>query len=196
MLPLFKYSIEFGNPNAMDNSYVEVKSSARKLGLQDAYIFKQNNDPKHSTNVTREWLLYNAPRRLNTPPQSPDLNPLEHLWLQLEQEVRNNHITAPGFLAEDTSSSSSETDGYEMLEIEGELVSEGSNLTSDEEEEEANDSDDMEELSAEIEHSESSETDDEEVEILDRDDLVEVRAETEPKESSSSDDEDYAIVNR
>ncbi|XP_071036404.1 uncharacterized protein [Parasteatoda tepidariorum] len=100
---------------------------------------------------------------------------------------------APGFLAEDTSSSSSETDGYEMLEVDGEMVCEESNLTSDEYEDDTDDSDDMEELSAEIEHSESSTTDDEEVEILDGDDLVELRAEIEPKESSLS-DENVAIV--
>ncbi|XP_071036619.1 uncharacterized protein [Parasteatoda tepidariorum] len=79
-----------------------------------------------------------------------------------------------------------------MLAVESEIVSEESNLTSDEDD--ASDSDDMEELSAEIEHSDSSTTDDEDDEILDRDDLVELRAEIEPEESSST-DEDVAIVN-
>ncbi|XP_071036478.1 uncharacterized protein [Parasteatoda tepidariorum] len=100
---------------------------------------------------------------------------------------------APGFLAEDTSSNSSGTDGYEMLAVESEIVCEESNLTSDEND--ASDSDDMEELSAEIEHSDSFTSDDEEDEILDRDDLVELRAEIEPNESSSTEDEDVAIVN-
>ncbi|XP_071036466.1 ribosome biogenesis protein BOP1 homolog [Parasteatoda tepidariorum] len=135
--------------------------------------------------------------------------------------IRNPRPYPPGFLAENTSSSSSDTDGYEMLAVESEIVSEESNLTFDEddandsddmeelsaeiehsessttddEDGEILDSDDMEELSAEIEHSESSTTDDEDVEILDRDDLVELRAELEPKESSSSDDDDIAILN-
>ncbi|XP_071036594.1 uncharacterized protein [Parasteatoda tepidariorum] len=112
-------------------------------------------------------------------------------------EIEVGHLTghaAPGFLAEETSSSSSETDGYEMLEVVSEVVSEETNLSSGEEEDEASDSDDMEELSAEIEHSESSTTDEEDVENLDSDDMVEMSAEMELNESSSS-DENIAILN-
>ncbi|GFW37331.1 uncharacterized protein TNCV_4498221 [Trichonephila clavipes] len=54
--------------------------SAKKLSMENTFIFQQDNDPKHTAVVTKTWLLYHAPRRLETPPQSPDLNPIENLW--------------------------------------------------------------------------------------------------------------------
>jgi hypothetical protein len=57
-----------------------LKNSARKLGTQDSYLFQQDNDPKHTARITREWLLYNVGALLETPPQSPDINPILNLW--------------------------------------------------------------------------------------------------------------------
>lgn len=73
-------------------------TSARKLGLENSFYFQHDNDPKHTAMITKEWLLYNARRRLLTPPQSPDLNPIEHLWYLLEQEVRKFNITSKNHL--------------------------------------------------------------------------------------------------
>lgn len=67
--------------------------SAEKLGLQGSYIFQQDNDPKHTAANTRLWLLYNTPKQLKTPPQSPDINPIEHLWKILDDEIRKRHIS-------------------------------------------------------------------------------------------------------
>jgi hypothetical protein len=57
-----------------------LKKSVHKVGIQDSYLFQQDNDPKHTARITREWLLYNARGLLQTPPQSPDSNPIENLW--------------------------------------------------------------------------------------------------------------------
>ncbi|GFV57860.1 transposable element Tcb2 transposase [Trichonephila clavipes] len=62
--------------------------SAKKLSLENTFTFQQDNDPKHTTIVTKTWMFYHAPRRLETPPQSPDLNPIENLWMHLDTEVR------------------------------------------------------------------------------------------------------------
>lgn len=70
-----------------------LRSSAQKMGLGDDFIFQQDNDPKHTARNTKLWLLYNARNRLETPPQSPDLNPIEHLWHYLEVEIRKRHIS-------------------------------------------------------------------------------------------------------
>ncbi|GFT43095.1 tc1-like transposase protein [Trichonephila clavipes] len=61
---------------------------AKKLSMENTFIFQQDNDPKHNTIVTKHWLLYHVPRRLETPPHSPDLNPIENLWMHLDIEVR------------------------------------------------------------------------------------------------------------
>ncbi|GFT22920.1 transposable element Tc1 transposase [Trichonephila clavipes] len=53
--------------------------SAKKLRIENTFIFQQDNDPKNTTIVTKTWLLYHAPRRLETPPQSTDFNPIENL---------------------------------------------------------------------------------------------------------------------
>jgi transposase len=65
-----------------------LKKSVRKLGIHDSYLFQQDNDPIHPARITREWLLYNARGLLETPPQSPDINPIENLWSLLKKKVR------------------------------------------------------------------------------------------------------------
>ncbi|GFX12191.1 transposable element Tc1 transposase [Trichonephila clavipes] len=54
----------------------------------------QDNDPKHTAFVVKEWLLYHCRYQLNTPPQSPDLNVIENLWSHLERAVQKHQITS------------------------------------------------------------------------------------------------------
>ncbi len=67
--------------------------SKEKLGLVTPWIFQQDNDPKHTSYIACEWLLYNVPQQLHSPPQSPDLNPIEHLWDILERKIRKHKIS-------------------------------------------------------------------------------------------------------
>jgi transposase len=77
-----------------------LHSSAEKLGIRKTFKFYQDNDPKHKSFKTREWLLYNCPRVLETPPQSPDCNPIEHVWDHLDREIRKTPITGRNHLKE------------------------------------------------------------------------------------------------
>ncbi|GBN22607.1 Transposable element Tc1 transposase [Araneus ventricosus] len=58
--------------------------SAQNLGIGNNFVFYQDNDPKHTALNVRLWCLYNCPQNLQTPPQSPYLNPIEHIWRELE----------------------------------------------------------------------------------------------------------------
>lgn len=59
-----------------------LKQMAEKLGLSSTYYFQQDNYPKHTAD--RSYGLCNASKLLKIPPQSPHLNPGEHLWVLLE----------------------------------------------------------------------------------------------------------------
>ncbi|GBO00067.1 Transposable element Tc1 transposase [Araneus ventricosus] len=64
-----------------------LKLSAQNLGIGNNFVFYQDNDPKHTALNVRLWCLYNCSQNLKTPPQSQDLNPIEHIWRELEVRV-------------------------------------------------------------------------------------------------------------
>ncbi len=70
--------------------------SARDLRLGRRFTFQQDNDPKHTAKIT-EWLHNNSVTVLEWPSQSPDLNPIEHLWRDLKMSV---HQRLPSNLTE------------------------------------------------------------------------------------------------
>ena len=63
-------------------------SSAAKMGIRRTFHFYQDNDRKHCAAAVKEWLLYNCPKVIKTPAQSPDLNPIENLWYVLDCRIR------------------------------------------------------------------------------------------------------------
>lgn len=77
-----------------------LQPSVQKLGLPSTYSFQQDNDPKHTAHLVKLWLLYNVRNQLKTPPQSPDINPIEHLWAHIENKLRDHPIPSKHILQE------------------------------------------------------------------------------------------------
>ena len=66
--------------------------SANRLN-SEGFIFQQDNDPKHTSNVAKKYLQNKKIEVMNWQPQSPDLNPIENLWGQVNRltQDRNPH---------------------------------------------------------------------------------------------------------
>ncbi len=78
----------------LDENLLQI---AQDLRLGRRFTFQQDNDPKHTAKITKEWLHNNSVTVLEWPSQSPDLNPIEHLWRDLKMAV---HQRLPSNLTE------------------------------------------------------------------------------------------------
>jgi len=56
--------------------------------MPQVFMFQQDNDPKHKSRSVMDFLNGKSVELLNTPPQSPDLNPIEHMWGYVKTKLR------------------------------------------------------------------------------------------------------------
>ncbi|XP_043516826.1 uncharacterized protein LOC122532274 [Frieseomelitta varia] len=74
--------------NYLNILWGHLSSSATKLQLVSNYYFQHDNDSKHTAYIVKQWALYNTPHVLSIPPQSPDVNPIENLWTEIERRLK------------------------------------------------------------------------------------------------------------
>ena len=71
-----------------------LHESASELGLDDDFIFQQDNATCHVSKYSREFFRENNVELLDWPAQSPDMNPIEHVWSYIsirlaEKDIKN-----------------------------------------------------------------------------------------------------------
>lgn len=90
-----------------------VPSGLRLCGK--TFTFQQDNDPKHTSNFCMNYLKSKEQQKvlkiMTWPPQSPDCNPIELLWDELDRRIRQHSI-------------SSETDLMDKINSEWKLIGE------------------------------------------------------------------------
>ena len=77
----------------MDILKQHLKTSVRKLRFGRKWVFQMDNDPKHTSKVVAKWLKDNKVKVLESPSQSPDINPIENVWAELKKRVRARRPT-------------------------------------------------------------------------------------------------------
>ena len=54
----------------------------------DEVIFQQDNAPVHTAKIVEEWFWEQPYDVMKWPAQSPDLNPIQHVWASMKTEIK------------------------------------------------------------------------------------------------------------
>lgn len=62
-----------------------------------SFVIQQDNAPAHNSKSTRAWMEQNFPDAhiVDWPPHSPDLNPIEHVWVWMKRWIERQYPVRP-----------------------------------------------------------------------------------------------------
>ena len=66
--------------------------SAKKLNMAKEWWFQHDNDPKHTARIVTNWWDQKRIQRLKWACFSPDMNPIEHLWDEVERQMKKEQL--------------------------------------------------------------------------------------------------------
>ena len=88
-------NLEIINGIMNSDSYIDIlerniSDCTEKMGLGTDLFWQQDNDPKHKSKKTMQYIQNRGINMLDWPAQSPDSNPIEHLWDHLDRIIPKN----------------------------------------------------------------------------------------------------------
>ena len=77
--------------NLNSQYYIDILKNhllpAAKQQFRKNWRLQQNNDPKHRSNITKQFIFDNVSQLLPWPSNSPDANSIEYIWSIVKQKV-------------------------------------------------------------------------------------------------------------
>ena len=59
--------------------------------ITNNFIFQQDNERIHTANKTQDWFAKQKFTVMEWPPNSPDMNPIEHSWRELKAQLHTRY---------------------------------------------------------------------------------------------------------
>ncbi|CAF3688027.1 unnamed protein product [Rotaria socialis] len=68
----------------------KLLQSVKKLNMNTDWYFQHDSDSKYRTSIVTNWLDRERMQRLKRPSCSPDINPIEYLWDEMERRMKKH----------------------------------------------------------------------------------------------------------